>query len=117
MLSFNFTRIFKARGIDKPFRYLVKAGYSDNFATRVANNRKKQFNLKDLERLCTLLGCTPNDLLEWVPAPADASDEKHPLRPLIRTNTDSQLLQILSSVPIDKIAGIENLIKMELEKK
>ena len=41
MLTFNFTRIFKARGIDKPFSYLVKVGYSDNFATRIVNNRIK----------------------------------------------------------------------------
>lgn len=116
MLTFNFIRIFKARGIDKPFRYLVKAGYSDNFATRLANNRKKQFNLIDLERLCTLFQCTPNDLLEWVPGPADKGNSKHPLAPLIRAGSDSQLLQLLSSVPIDKLANIETLIKNELEK-
>lgn len=32
MLIFNFTRIFKSRGIDKAFSYLVKHGYSENFA-------------------------------------------------------------------------------------
>ena len=48
MLTFNFSRIFKARGIEKPFSYLVKVGYSDNFATRIVNNRIKRLDLGDL---------------------------------------------------------------------
>ena len=71
MLTFNFSRIFKARGIDKPFSYLVKVGYSDNFATRIVNNRIKRLDLADLEKLCELLQCTPNDLLEWIPESKD----------------------------------------------
>ena len=44
---------FKARGIEKPISYLVKAGYSNNFATRLANNRMDRMNLKD-EMLCVM---------------------------------------------------------------
>lgn len=115
MLTFNFTRIFKARGIDKPFRFLVKQGYSGNFATRIVNNRPKVLNLADVERLCELFQCTPNDLLQWIPSNADLS-EKHPLETLKRSNKAVELTRTLSSVPLDRLESIEELIKNEIKK-
>jgi DNA-binding Xre family transcriptional regulator len=116
MLTFNFTRIFKARGIDKPFSYLVKKGYSENFATRVVNNRIRKLNLKDVELLCEMLFCTPNDLLEWIPAVEDSTTGNHPLISLKRTEKVVHLTQILNSVPLDRLAEIETMIKKQMEK-
>ena len=115
MLTFNFTRIFKARGIDKPFSHLVKSGYSDNFATRIANNRIERLNLKDVEKLCELFHCTPNDLLEWIPGSKDAQIANHPLNSIRRSNKVIELTQVLNSVPLDKLSKIEDLIKKEME--
>lgn len=116
MIIFNFTRVFKARGIEKPFTFLVKAGYSDNFATRVINSRIKKLNLKDVEKLCELLFCTPNDLMEWIPNEKKVKAETHPLVSLRRTGSVSQLNQILNSVPLNQLGAIETLIKQELKK-
>jgi len=116
MLYYNFTRLFKARGIDKPFSYLVSHGYSGNFATRIANNRLDNLRLKDLERLCELLNCTPNDLLSWIPDKQDASVDSHPLSPLKRKDNVVHLTKLLNSLPLDKLTEIENLIKKEMEK-
>ncbi len=115
MLTFNFTRIFKARGIDKPFSYLVKKGYSDNFATRIVNNRIAKLNLKDVELLCEMLHCTPNDLLEWIPSTAESTNENHPLISLKRTVKVIQLTQILNSIPLERLAEIEAMIKKQIE--
>ena len=116
MLRFNFTRIFKARGIDKPFSYLVKKGYSDNFATRVVNNRMLRLDLAELEKLCVLLHCTPNDLLEWIPDTKDNTSDKHPLFSIKRSDKVVELTQILNAVPLDKLGEIESAIKREMEK-
>jgi DNA-binding Xre family transcriptional regulator len=116
MLSFNFSRIFKSRGIDKPFSYLVKAGYSDNFATRIVNNRIQRLNLTDVEKLCELFRCTPNDLLEWIPENEDKTNDKHPLISMKRSDKVFQLTQILNSVPLDKLKDIESVIRKEIEK-
>lgn len=116
MLTFNFTRIFKSRGIDKPFSYLVKLGYSDNFATRIVNNKIERLNLKDIEKLCELFQCTPNDLLEWIPGGNDLNNENHPLISIKRSDKVVQLTKILNSVPLDKLSDIESLIKKEMEK-
>jgi DNA-binding Xre family transcriptional regulator len=116
MLTFNFSRIFTARGIEKPFTFLVKAGYSDNFATRIVHSRHDKLNLKEVERLCELFQCTPNDLLEWIPKSKDADNGNHPLISLKRSGSAVQLAKILSSIPLDKLGDIEVLIKKELEK-
>ena len=116
MLTFNFSRIFKARGIDKPFSYLVKVGYYDNFATRIVNNRIKRLDLADIEKLCELLKCTPNDLLEWIPDSKDKTNDKHPLISIKRSDKVVQLSQILNSVPLDKLSEIESVIKKEMER-
>jgi DNA-binding Xre family transcriptional regulator len=116
MLTFNFTRIFQARGIDKPFSFLVKAGYSDNFATRIVNNRIQRLDLTNIEKLCELFHCTPNDFLEWIPESKDSTNEMHPLISIKRSDKVIQLTRILSSVPLDRLDDIEKLITDEIKK-
>ena len=114
MLTFNFTRIFMARGINKPFSFLRKTGYSDNFATRIVNNRINKLNLKDIEILCEILQCTPNDLLEWTPDKKQETMKNHPLTPLKRTQTIPHLLQLLNTVPLNKLSEIETFINEKI---
>jgi DNA-binding Xre family transcriptional regulator len=116
MLIFNFNRVFKARGIDRPFSYLRNGGYSANFATRIANSRIDKLNLKDIEKLCEMLECTPNDLLEWLPREKDKTNMNHPLMAIKRNEKTIQLTKLLYSVPLDKLAEIEKLINDEIKK-
>ncbi len=116
MLVFNFTRIFKARGVERIFSYVREIGYSDNFATKVAHNRFDKLNLKQIEKFCVILKCTPNDLLEWIPDANEQNVENHPLYPLKRSDKVLKLTQMLNSIPLDKLAAIENMIKNEIEK-
>jgi hypothetical protein len=116
MLIYNFTRIFKARGIDRPFSYLVGLGYSANFATRVVNNRVERLNLSQLEKLCVQLHCTPNDLLAWIPDPKEQNVENHPLISLRRTQNTTNLNHMLNAIPLDKLSEIEEMVRKELEK-
>ena len=73
-------------------------------------------NLKDVEALCGMLNCTPNDILEWIPDKNEKNTESHPLSALMRTGNISQLNQLLNAVPLNRISEIENLIKNELKK-
>jgi hypothetical protein len=115
MLYFNFTRLFKARGIDKPAGYLVKNGFSDNFATKVVRNSFRRMDLSNIERLCTLLRCTPNDILQWVPDSSDIDIANHPLSPLHQTDKVMDLTRTLHSLPFDKLLEIEKIIQSEID--
>ena len=116
MLTFNFPRAFKLRGIDKPFSFLVSNGFSPNMSTRIVNNRNKEVNIRNLEKLCLLLKCAPNDLFDWVPGKNDIDLEHHPLFTLKRSDKIIQLAQMIHNIPMDKFDDIEIIVRKELEK-
>jgi DNA-binding Xre family transcriptional regulator len=111
MLYYNITDRCKARGIDKPYSFFKSKGFSINTATRLANNRLRQINLKMLESICITLHCTPNDLLEWVPSKSETDIAAHPLYPLKRREKVLHLTQMLNSIPMDKLDEIEQYIQ------
>lgn len=116
MLHFNFTRLFRARGITTPTAYMMRNGFSDKFATRVGRNDFRKLNLDDVQRLCELFRCTPNDLLEWQPTSDIADPSTHPLAPLMRTEKVLDLTRTLNSVSLEKLLEIEKLIQSEIDK-
>lgn len=67
MLRINLSRIFRAFAVHRPTRFLVEKGYTYSTAQRLVVMNHSRFRLEDLELLCLRMGCTPNDLLEWVP--------------------------------------------------
>ena len=115
MIKYNFDRIFKARGIERPFTYLCKAGFSDNFATKVKNNRITRLNLKELEKLCLLLGCTPNDFCEWIPERGTKVDTSHPLNMIKKTDKVVDITRTLNSVPLGYLDDIEEMIEEKIK--
>lgn len=116
MLIYNFDRIFKARGIIRPFSYLKNAGFSDNFATKVKNNKVARLNLREIERLCVLLRCTPNDFYVWTPDKNTQVDSEHPLNKIKRSDKVVDLTRMLNSIPLEQLDEVELLIKEKIEK-
>lgn len=110
MLQFNLSRIFAARGIAKPFGYLRKAGFSVYSATKFQNTDGTRFDVKAIEKLCTILHCTPNDLLEWVPSKNDMLESNHPLLTLQRNDVILDISRKLNSVSLEKLKKIDKLI-------
>lgn len=114
MIIYNFERIFKARGIDKAFAYLKRAGFSDSLASKVKNNKIARLNLPTIEKLCILLRCTPNDFMEWIPDKNNSVDAEHPIYKIKQTDKVIDLTKTLNSIPIDQLDAIEQLIKNEI---
>lgn len=85
MLKIDLTSIFNARNITKPYSYLVKAGFSPNIATRLANNNVDSIQFRHIELLCFILNCEPNDLFSWVPDTKITVSENHSLNKLRKT--------------------------------
>ena len=116
MIKYNFERIFRARGIARPFSFLQRNGFSDNFASRINNNRVARLDMKQLERLCLLLKCTPNDIMEWNPESVTDLDKSHPLNEIRRPIAEVDMVKTISSIPLCQLEEIENLIKEQIEK-
>lgn len=116
MIRFNFSRIFKARGIDRPFTYLRQSGFSESFASKVKNNKMRRIDLQTIERLCVSLRCTPNDFMEWTPDSKNDIDYSHPLNAIRKSDTEVNITKTLSSIPLGKLNEIEELINEHLKK-
>ncbi len=117
MIQYNFDRIFKARGIDRPFTYLKLAGFSDHFATKIKNNNVKRIELREIERLCILLKCTPNDFFEWIPDTNMQADKTHPLNQVRKSDKVVDLTRTLNSIPLSELDEIEQMIREKLDHK
>jgi len=110
MLIIDLKRIARKKGRTDVTEVLRKAGYNAHKAWRMANGKMKKWDLKDIEKLCEIFRCTPDDLFVLVPDKGKTYDEGQDLRKLLRTNEAFDLVGFMSAQPAEKIAGIEQLI-------
>lgn len=116
MLQYNIRKVIHARGIEKPFAFLVKSGLTPGVATRIINKPNSVISLPTLEKLCYALHCTPNDLLHWVPDNSHPLPADHPMHTVGHTLKAKNMLQHIRSLPFDKLNEVERFIKeMELK--
>lgn len=117
MLKYNFDRVFKARGIDRPFSYLKKAGFKVNMAVNINQSKVTKLHVKHLEQLCLLLRCTPNDFMAWEPENREQVPENHPLYQIKRNEDQVEITKMLNGIPLEKLGDIKKLIREELQNK
>jgi len=107
MLKWNFKKMFKARGIDKPARWMVNHGISRGVASRIAQNKCDRVAMKDLYIICRALNCTPDDVLEYYPVKDDATDTTialNVLKPGKSEEDAAALLRTLSFKELKELA-------------
>jgi DNA-binding Xre family transcriptional regulator len=110
MLQLNLQRIFKARGIVQPYKYLVKGGFVPFTAHKYKNGKVEQIRLDHIEQLCILLNCTPNEIFEWMPN--DLLDDRadHPLQAIRRRDKKIDINKLLSKMSLSKLEEVERMI-------
>ena len=111
MLIYNFKHVFSARGIEKPTAFLVKHGFPRGIASRIGTNKVDIIQLKYLEKVCLLLNCTPNDLLEW-----KTTDKKvnRPDTALYALKTDPKTkseADLLRGLPLHELKELAKVIR------
>ena len=111
MLTLNLIQLFKARGIERPYTFLVKAGFSAHTATTIIHNSTKVFRLKHIELLCEKLNCTPNDILVWTPEKNKKLNDNHPLTKLKKNDTNFDIHETLKTIPLEQLKEIASIIK------
>ena len=111
MLYFNLARLLKMRGIDKPYAFLVKNGFVSQTATNLANNRIGHISAAQMEKLCLLLHCTPNDLFDWQDDKNSFVPENHPLKSLAKDKTAPPISRMVEDLPAEKFDRLAELIQ------
>jgi DNA-binding Xre family transcriptional regulator len=115
MLSFNLKPVFQARGIERPYTFLVKAGVAPHTATRILNSNSRVMRLDHVELICRILLCEPNDLLVWTPQSGQIYPPDHPLNNLKNQSSDGNLQEIIASMPYGQLKEIAKTIIVKKE--
>lgn len=111
MLIFNLTRVFKLRGIERPYSFLKKHGFAHMSASNFANGRVAQPHIAHIETLCRILNCTPNDFFEWTNEKGrGAIEETHPLNTL-RREKKKGVGNLINEIPLDKLPEVVEFLK------
>ena len=115
MLVLNLQPIFTARGIEKPYTFLVKNGFTYHSAHYLLNSKTRAIKLDHIEQLCQILLCEPNDLLLWIPDKDTITQPNNPLQKL-RNNPGTQrdLKKALSGVPYSQLKEISDKLNNEI---
>lgn len=107
MLNLNLKPIFSARGIERPYTFLVKAGISRATAHNILNSKTRVFRLDHIELLCRILICEPNDLLSYTPDSQTTLPETHPLNNLRKeTISHTSIKDSLANIPYKELKEI-----------
>jgi hypothetical protein len=111
MLHFDLTGMMRRREIENPYRFLVKNGFNYHTAGHLLRNERDSLSYKNLEKLCLLLHCTPNDLFVWQKPKDSVIAENHPLNQLKPKPQDINVTQKLQELPLDKLEQVKQFIK------
>ena len=110
MLYFNVKHIFRARQIDNPYTYLVRAGFSAHAAAKITGQNARVLRLDHIERLCEILHCQPNDLITYAPGSNRKLPKEHPLQDLLYKETNLEWKEVLKTMPLSQLEEISKLI-------
>ncbi len=110
MLQINLNRLFKARGIEQPYKFLVKQGFVSFMAHKLKNNKVQQIRVDHIEKLCVALNCTPNDIFEWSPNDLLDDRQNHPLQKIRSKNKKIELHKLLANMSLEKLEEMEQML-------
>jgi len=110
MLEFNLTKVMEARGIVKPYGFMVRNGFKPTAASKLAKGEVENLRLDYVESLCSLLNCLPNDLFEWTPNSKKEDTSTNPLQVIRKNEKPLNLPEFLKALPMDKLRQVEEIL-------
>jgi len=110
MLYFNLKRLLDLRGVERPYSWLVQNGFVPQTATRWAKNEIGYVRPEQMERLCLLLNCTPNDLFDWREDNKTVVHDAHALRTLKREAPARSVADMTRDIPADKLEKLGEML-------
>ena len=111
MLKLDAKRGFDARGVKNPVSFMIKNGINRSTASNLYRGQVEFVRLRHLEKLCSLLRCTPNDLLSFTPDSRNIIDDGHPLNALKRDRAAKNIAEMAANLPLDKLDRLESMLE------
>ena len=115
MLLLHVNPIFEARGIERPFTYLTRAGFTPHSAHYILYGKTRAIKIDHIEKLCKLLVCEPNDLFVWYPDKNEVIADTHPINKLKKQDAGASIHNLIADIPFKQIVEIAVAIKEKKE--
>ncbi len=109
MLRIDLSRFMASREILAPRRFLISQGFTYHMAGRLLHEQTGSISYRNLEKLCRIFNCTPNDLYSWEPM-EESADSKVALSKLAGRTRQSSILGKLKQLPDSKLDQIRQLV-------
>jgi len=109
MLRIDLSRFMASREILAPRRFLISQGFTYHMAGRLLREQTGSISYKNLEKLCRIFNCTPNDLYSWDPM-GETADTKVALAKLAGRTRQASILGKLKQLPDNKLDQIRQLV-------
>jgi DNA-binding Xre family transcriptional regulator len=114
MLKFDIHPLLKLKGATKLMAYLYNRGLSVGRAHHLISKNVKTIAISDIEKLCHIFNCTPNDLFTFEESAAAPLAPNSALKKLIRVSPPS-VTELVGDLSLEE--ANELLFKMaELKK-
>lgn len=109
MLTLDIFRILESREIQNPLHFLHKNGFNYHTSRRLLSQHFAGISYRNLEKLCLLLNCTPDDLFSWSPD-NNSVQTKPALKKLSGRQRKGSILNKLKQLPEDKLEQIRQFV-------
>ncbi len=110
MIYLNLKRLFDAKGIENPNQYLWKNGFTRHTVHRLLHNKTGSISFAQLEKLCVLFKCSPNELLSWYTDDQTNKAGEQFLQPLVHETNKGNINQILKQLPAGKLNDLRRFL-------
>ena len=118
MVQMEIKSLIASRGLKTSQQNLIRAGISATKAWKLLQGKATSLKLEQIEILCKLLKCSPNDLFVWKPD-GNGDAEGMPLNALRRPNEKppiiADVLKTLTQAQLTE--ALEQIRKMQITEK
>lgn len=116
MLKFDILYLLKFKSVNKKMAFLYKRGFTKGKSYRLIQKNVKQLRVSDIELLCKVFNCTPNDLFTYEESVEKPLPDGSALKALVRQPLPS-FPELISDLTVEQASEFINKIrKMKLEK-
>jgi DNA-binding Xre family transcriptional regulator len=103
MIRLRIDQLAREKGMKNPFTALVKAGITRNAATEYMKGDKKMLVHEDIEIMCLVFRCLPNDLFEVVPDKPGTADLTQPIYKELAPRSSFNLLEVTKNMTPEEV--------------
>ncbi len=110
MLKMNVAAFLQRRGIENPVKYLRERNMPYQVINKVLMNKTDGIKYKVLEKLCIECGCTPDELMTWIPDEGSPVGKDHPLQKLKPKQAEPSPVERIKKLPLHKMEKLKELL-------